>query len=95
MTNKQTVLRPIGVSEINPVYDDKGNMSGWGMTVTYDGLSGSPLHVGGARIDVKNSGKHTLAEYVFPESVMQQGLRRAYLFRDAMLRQIAIRSVER
>lgn len=95
MKNEQNVLKPIGVSEINPVYNDKGGLSEWGLIVTYDGHNGQPLHVGGARVNIKNTDKNTLAEYRFPESVMEQGFVRAYAFRDALLKQIAIRNMEK
>jgi hypothetical protein len=88
-------LRPVSVSNINPLYDDKGGFLGWGLTVTYDGHNGSPLHVGGARVNIKNVEKHTLAEYHFPESIANRGFERAYVFRDALLKQIAIRNMEK
>ena len=96
MKNEQNMLKPIRVSEINPVYNDKGGVTEWGLTVTYCGQDGKPLHVGGARVSIiKNAEKHTLAEYRFPESVMERGFARAYTFRDALLKQIARQNEER
>ena len=65
------------------------------MVVTYDGQNVEPPHARGARISVKNTDKNTLAEYHFCESVMKQGLERAYLFHDAMVKQIARQNMER
>ena len=89
--NKDGVfLKPVNISEIKPVYDAKGQLIEWGLTVTYNNQDIVPPRVKGARVDgVKNSDKNTLAEYRFPESVMKQGLERAWLFRDAVLKQIA------
>lgn len=91
MMNKDNVVfRPIDVSAINPVYDNDGRITEWGLTVTYDNKDVVPPHVKGARVNnVKSADKKTLAEYHFPESVMKQGLERAWLFRDALLKQIA------
>ena len=90
MNKDNMFLTPVDVSAINPVYDKDGRITEWGLTVTYNSKDVVPPHVKGARVtDVKNSDKKTLAEYRFPESVMKQGLERAWLFRDAVLKQIA------
>ena len=90
MNRDDVIFKPVNISEIKPVYDVKGQITEWGITVTYDNQNIVPPHVKGARVtDVKNSDKNTLAEYHFLESVMKQGLKRAWLFRDAVLKQIA------
>ena len=89
MNKDSIILTPIDVSAINPIYDQDGHITEWGLTVTYNNRDVVPPRVKGARVNnVKISGKKTLAEYHFPESVMKQGLERAWLFRDALLKQI-------
>lgn len=87
--------KPIEISQIDPVRDDKGCIKEWGIRVTFDGQNVEPPHAPGARFVTKNTEKNTLAEYRFSESVMQIGLQRALLFRDAMLKQIARQNEER
>ena len=90
MNKDNILLTPVDVSAIDPVYDKDGRITEWGLTVTYNSKDVVPPHVKGARVNnVKSVDKNTLAEYHFPESVMKQGLERAWLFRDAVLKQIA------
>ena len=95
MNKKQSILKPIGVSPINPVYDMKGCISEWELTVTFCDQDITPPHAKGARVSAKNVNNNTLAKYEFSESVMRQGLERAWTFREAMLKQIARLSEER
>jgi len=92
---KNIFMKPISVSSINPVYDAKGCITEWGVTVTFQGLNIKPPHARGARVSAKNVEKNTSAEYLFAESVMKQGLERVWSFREAMLRQIARQNEER
>ena len=87
--------KPIEISQIDPVRDDKGCIKEWGISVIFDGQNVEPPHAPGARFVTKNTEKNTLAEYRFSESVMQIGLQRALLFRDAMLKQIARQNEDR
>lgn len=88
-------IKPIEVSEIKPVCDTQGRVKEWGVNVTFNGQNVNPPHAPGARFVTKNTDKNTLAEYRFSESIMQIGLERAWLFRDAMLKQIARQNEER
>ena len=90
MNKDDIIFKPVKISEIKPVYDVKGIVKEWGVTVTYNNQDIVPPHVKGARVgSVKCEDKNTLAEYCFSESVMRQGLERAWLFREAVLKQIA------
>ena len=89
MNKKQDILKPIGVSPINPVYDMNGCIAEWELTVTFDKQDVQPPHAKGARVSAKNIENKTLAKYEFYESVMKQGLERAWLFRDAISKQIS------
>lgn len=89
MNKNQDVLKPVGVSPINPVYDMNGCIAEWELTVTFDKHNVKPPHAKGARVSAKNLDNKTLAKYEFSESVMRKGLENAWLFRDAISKQIA------
>lgn len=89
MTNQQNNIRPLSISQINPVYDLKGCVSEWEVTVVFNNQNIEPPHAKGARVIINNVNNMTQVQYKFSESVMRQGLVRAWSFREAMLRQIA------
>jgi len=95
---KQTAnyrLNPTEVSDLKPVYDNAGRITGWGLTVTFNNQNIKPPHAKGARVNAKCVNGKTMAEYNFVECVMQKGLRQALLFKDAMAKQIARLGEER
>ncbi|MFQ6703778.1 MAG: hypothetical protein ACLRFP_01690 [Alphaproteobacteria bacterium] len=82
-------LRPTDVSQIGAIYDTKGRITGWTLTVTFDSKNIVPPHARGARFSVKPMENSTQVEYKFPESVMREGIQRAWLFKEAIEKQIA------
>ena len=95
MKNQQDIIRPLSVSQINPVYDLKGCISEWQVTVVFKNQNIEPPHAKGAHVSTENVSNTTLAKYGFSESVMKQGLERAWRFREAMIKRIAVLSEER
>ena len=89
MDNHDLILHPTKVSQISPVFDIRGCVSEWAVTVTFNNKNIVPPRASGARFSVKCMENSTQVEYKFPESVLRQGLERAWLFRDAMEKQIA------
>ncbi len=89
------ILHPTKVSELEPVYDNAGNITAWGITVTFKNSNIEPPHAKGARVTAKSLGNETLAEYRFSESILLKGLEKAVVFRDAMSKQIARLGEER
>lgn len=95
---KQSVnyrLCPTKVSELKPVYDGDGHLTGYDITVIFNNQNIEPPHAKGARVTTKYVGDKTLAEYNFVECVTRKGLRQALLFREAMVMQIARQNSER
>ena len=95
MDKNDLVLHPTKVSQISPVFDIRGCVSEWAVTVTFNNKDMVPPRASGARFSVKKLENTTQVEYKFPESVLRQGLERAWLFRDAMKKQIARQNIER
>lgn len=95
MTNQQDIIKPIDISPIEAVLDEKGHVSGWKLVVTFDNQNINPPHAKGARVSVEKVKNVLRAKYEFGESVMGRGFERAFLFGDAVLKQIARQNMER
>ena len=89
MENQRLNLHPTKVSQIDAVYDSKGHITDWKLTVTFNNKDIIPPRASGARFSVKCEEDVTQVEYKFPESVMREGIRHAWLFKEAMEKQIA------
>lgn len=82
-------LKPIKVSEIAPVFNEKGGLKEWSLTVVFDKIDGEPPHARGARdINVKLLKNGLEAEYRFPESVMKRGAEHALRFKTQIMFQM-------
>jgi len=88
-------FKPIKVSEIVPVFNDKGGLKEWRLTVLFEKIipfektNNEPPHARGARdISVKLSQNRIEAEYRFPESVMKRGAEHALRFKTQLLFQM-------
>lgn len=95
MTNQQNIIKPIDISPIEVVLNEKGHVSGWKLVVTFDNQNIKPPHAKGSRVSVEKVKKVLRAKYEFSESVMGRGLEHAFLFGEAMLKQIARQNMER
>lgn len=88
-------LHPTEVSALQPVFDAKGCITEWGLTVTFNNQNIEPPHAKGARVTAKVLDDKILAEYKFSESVLNEGIQKAWIFREAILKQIARQNSER
>ena len=89
MDNQHLNLHPTEVSQISAVYDTKGHITDWKLTVTFNNKNIVPPRASGARFSVKCMENSTQVEYKFPESILREGIQHAWLFKEAMEKQIA------
>ena len=88
MEKNKNALKPIKVSEIYPVYDEKGYIKEYKLTVVFDNVNGNPPHARGANVSVISSNNVIQAEYRFPESVMKRGAEHVLRFKTQLMFQL-------
>lgn len=82
---KKNDLKPVTVSEIDPIYNTKGIVTEWKVTVTFDKDVVPPHARGGYMYKQKVVGNLMPVEYRFRDSVMKRGMENVLMFHKEMM----------
>lgn len=92
MKKEKNILKPVEVSEIDPILNSRGIVTEWKVVVTFD-KDVVPPHARGGYVNKQQVvGNVMPVEYRFRDSVMKRGMENVLMFQREMMSRLSERN---